>query len=246
MDRGSSGDNLEQLHNRISVNLEEVRARIAAAAARAGRDPAEVTIVVVTKTFPPEVIRAAVAAGLREIGENRVQEARDKRGLLADLAGIRWHLVGHLQRNKAGLAVELFDWIHSVDSLRLAEALERRAALVDRVLPVLMEINVGGEQSKFGFSPADETGLLAAVEGMLEMRHVRLEGLMTVAPLVADAEEVRPVFCGLADLRETLRRRYPQAPWTHLSMGMTDDYEVAVEEGATMVRLGRALLGERT
>lgn len=229
----------------IAGNLERVRARIAAAARRAGRDPAEVTIVAVTKSFPAEVVRMAVAAGLRDIGENRVQEARDKRTSLADLSGVRWHLVGHLQRNKAGLALQLFDCIHSLDSLELAEVLERRASLLERTVPVLLEINVAGEETKFGLRLHRLESLFALAEAVLALPHLRLEGLMTVAPIAADPEEVRPVFRRLYELRELLRERYPEAPWTHLSMGMTDDYEVAVEEGATMVRLGRALFGER-
>ena len=224
----------------LAANLEVVRERIAQAARRAGRDPAGVTIVTVTKTFTAAVVRAVVAAGLADIGENRVQEAAAKRAQLGDLDA-RWHLVGHLQRNKAGRALELFDCIHSVDSLDLAAALDRRAS---RPVPVLLEVNVGEEESKFGFLPRSEA-LCAAAEAVLALPHLRLEGLMTVAPLVADPEEVRPVFRRLRALYEELRVRYPEAPWRHLSMGMTDDYTVAVEEGATLVRLGRALLGAR-
>jgi hypothetical protein len=230
--------------SRITANLETVRERIARAAQRAGRDPAGVTIVAVTKTFSAEVVRAAVAAGLADIGENRVQEAAAKRALLGDMEA-RWHLVGHLQRNKAGRALELFDIVHSVDSLELAGALERPAGLQGRVLPVLLEVNVGEEKTKFGFPPR-EADLGAAAEAILALPHLRLEGLMTVAPFVQNPEEVRPVFRRLHALRTVLAARYPAAPWTHLSMGMTDDYAVAVEEGATMVRLGRALLGERS
>jgi pyridoxal phosphate enzyme (YggS family) len=230
--------------SRIAVNLETVYERIVQAAQRAGRDPAEVAIVAVTKTFGADAVRAVAAAGLTNIGENRVQEAEAKRALLGDLEGVRWHLVGHLQRNKAGRALELFDFIHSVDSLELAAVLERRAAPQERIVPVLLEVNVGTEESKFGFPPR-ETVLYTAAETILALPHLRLEGLMTVAPLVDDPEEVRPVFRRLCALRTDLARRYPEAPWTHLSMGMTDDYAVAVEEGATMVRLGRALLGER-
>ncbi len=230
---------------RIAGNLEQVRATIAAAAGRAGRDPAGVAIVAVTKSFPAEVVRAAAAAGLSDIGENRVQEARAKRDLLPDVAGLRWHLVGHLQRNKAGIAVGLFDVIHSLDSLELAEVLARRAQALGRVLPVLIEVNVGGEASKYGFAPVEDA-LFRAVEGMLALSALRLDGLMTVAPIAADSEETRPVFRRLWRLREALRQRYPLAPWSNLSMGMTDDYVVAVEEGATLVRLGRALFGERS
>lgn len=228
----------------IAANLDIVRQRIAQAALRAGRDPAQVQIVAVTKTFAAEVVRAVVAAGLTEIGENRVQEAEAKRPSLEDLVGVRWHMVGHLQRNKVPRALELFDFIHSVDRLSLAKALERRLACQERVVPVLLEVNVGEEETKYGFSPRQDV-LNKAVEAVLALPHLRLQGLMTVAPLVDDPDEVRPVFRRLHALYESLQARYPEAPWTHLSMGMTDDYPVAVEEGATMVRLGRALLGER-
>ncbi|MGB9724366.1 MAG: YggS family pyridoxal phosphate-dependent enzyme [Chloroflexia bacterium] len=234
----------EEWVSRIALRLANVRERISEACRRAGRRAEEVGIVAVTKSFPAEVVRAAVAAGLSEIGENRVQEARDKRALLGDLAGVRWHLVGHLQKNKAGLALALFDLIHSVDDVELARVLERRAAALGRTVPVLLEVNVGEEASKFGFPPREEV-LFQAVEAILVLPHLRLEGLMTVAPIVSDPEEVRPTFARLRTLRERLRGRFPEAPWTHLSMGMTDDYVVAVEEGATLIRLGRALFGER-
>ncbi len=232
-----------ELKDRISANLGQVRGHLDAAARKAGRSASDVLIVAVTKTFPAEVVRAAVEAGLGEIGENRVQEARDKRAALGKVPGVRWHLIGHLQRNKAALALSLFDLIHSVDSLELAQELERRAA--GRLVPVLIEINVAAESTKFGFHLEVQDPLFSAVEGMLALPHLRLEGLMTVAPLVDDPEKVRPIFARLHALREELRRRYPEAPWTHLSMGMTDDYVVAVEEGATIVRLGRALFGAR-
>ncbi len=233
----------EREQDRISTNLGQVRGHLDAAARKTGRSVDDVLIVAVTKTFPAEIVHAAVEAGLREIGENRVQEARDKRAALGELPGVRWHLIGHLQRNKAALALSLFDLIHSVDSLELAQELERRAA--GRLVPMLLEVNVAAESTKFGFHLGAMASLFSAVEGMLALPHLRLEGLMTVAPLVDDPETVRPVFARLHALREELRRRYPEAPWTHLSMGMTDDYAVAVEEGATIVRLGRALFGAR-
>lgn len=234
----------EEVVARIAARLAEVRERIAEACRRTGRRTEEVGIVAVTKSFPAEVVRAAVAAGLNEIGENRVQEARDKRALLGDLPGVRWHLVGHLQKNKAGLALALFDLVHSVDDLELARALDRRAAALNRTVPILLEVNVGEEATKFGFPPREEV-LFHAVEEMLRLPHLCLEGLMTVAPIAPDPEQVRPIFARLRELREKLRERFPEVPWKHLSMGMTDDYVVAVEEGATLVRLGRALLGER-
>lgn len=240
------GDRTTKREGQIEDNMEEVRATIARAAARAGRDPDAVTVVAITKGFPTTTVLAAAEAGLHEIGENRVQEAMEKRNLLGDLPDVRWHLVGHLQRNKARHALLLFDVIHSVDSVRLARTLQRRAEQEAREeIPIFLEVNVAGEESKYGFHLKPEGDFFAAVEAILDLSHLRLEGLMTVAPMVADPEEVRPVFRRLHRLRETLRQRYPQAPWTHLSMGMTDDYEVAVEEGATMLRLGRALFGPR-
>jgi pyridoxal phosphate enzyme (YggS family) len=229
----------------IAANLQRVRARIARAAERVGRDPSGVTIVAVTKAFTADVVRAGVGAGLFDIGENRVQEARDKRALLGDLSGVRWHLVGHLQRNKVKLALSLFDVIHSLDSLRLAEALEQRAAALGRPVSVLVEVNVAGEASKKGFLLEDEALFLSALERIVGFPHLSLDGLMTVAPFVSDPETVRPVFARLRELRETLRRRFPESGWNHLSMGMTDDFDVAVEEGATLIRLGRALFGAR-
>jgi pyridoxal phosphate enzyme (YggS family) len=237
----------DELCDRIAGNLRDVRDRISQAAQRGGRDPGEVTIVAITKSFPPEVIRAAVEVGLDDIGENRVQEMRDKREWLQDLEGVRWHLVGHLQRNKVHLALSLFDILHSLDSLRLARTVERRAAAVDQVVPLFLEVNVSGEASKYGFLlDDDEAGFFSTVEEIIALPHLQLDGLMTVPPLVPDPEEVRPIFRRLRDLRKRLRNRFPTAPWTHLSMGMTDDYPVAVEEGATMVRLGRALFGARS
>jgi pyridoxal phosphate enzyme (YggS family) len=228
----------------LARGLAEVRARVAEAAGRAGRDPHSVLLVAVTKTMPAPVIQMAYAAGLRVFGENRIQEAREKRGALA-LPEARWELIGHLQSNKAARAVELFERVQSVDSLAIAEALEARAAQANRVLPILLEVNVAGEASKSGFAPAE---VVEAATGIAALPHLRPEGLMLVAPLVEENEAVRPVFRALRQLREELRERMPLGPdggWPHLSMGMSDDYPVAVEEGATIIRLGRALFGDR-
>lgn len=226
----------------LAANLARVRERIAAAAVRAGRDPATITLVPVTKTMPDATIRAAYDLGLRVFGENRVQEAKAKATALADLPDLHWHLVGHLQRNKAKTAVGLFDVIHSVDSVRLARALSHHATDADHALSVLLEINVAGETSKFGFAPAEA---LTAVPMIASLPGLTIEGLMTVAPFVPDPETVRPVFRQLRALRDDLARGCPTHPWQHLSMGMTDDFEVAIEEGATMVRVGRAIFGAR-
>jgi hypothetical protein len=226
----------------VAANLQQVRERIYAAARRAHRDPGEITLVAVTKTLPSERIRQAYELGLRDFGENRVQEAAEKIGAWL---GERptWHLIGHLQRNKARLAVQLFDAIQSVDSVELARALEGHAARAGRHLPILLEVNVGGEASKAGFSP--DQAFWQAVPQILALPHLEVQGLMTVAPVANDPQDVRPVFRRLRGMRDELRLRYPSVPWLHLSMGMTDDYEVAIEEGATIVRLGRAIFGAR-
>ncbi len=219
----------------IAERLQAVRLRIAAACLRSGRSQEEVTLVVVGKGFPPEAIREAVAAGVRHLAENRVQEAQGKRPLLADLpAGVVWHMVGHLQTNKVKTALNLFDIIHSVDSLHLAEEISRRAPRQVRV-PVFLEVNVTDEATKYGFSPEE---LPRAAEAAARLPNLDIRGLMTVAPLVADPEEVRPVFRRLREMSRSLG--LPE-----LSIGMTDDFEVAVEEGATHVRIGRAIFGER-
>lgn len=222
-----------QLVDTIASNLTRIRERIDAACRRAGRSSEEVTVIGVTKGFPLAVVLAAVEAGLRDLGENRVQEATDKvQAATAMDVRPRWHLVGHLQTNKVQTALGLFDIIHSVDSLRLAEAVSRRA---DAPVPVLIEVNVGGEESKYGLRP-EETP--EAVERIRSLLNLDVRGLMTVAPLGDDPEQARPVFRRLRELGQRLG--LPE-----LSMGMSDDFEVAMEEGATLVRIGRALFGER-
>lgn len=225
----------------LTARVRTVRTRVAEAAERVGRSPDEVQIVAASKTVDAERIRAVYELGLKTFGENRVQEARGKIAALR-LPLIHWELIGHLQTNKAARAVQLFDRIQSVDSLRLAEALDRQAATLERTLPVLLEVNVAGETSKTGLSLAAVVDTARAVAAL---PHLRVEGLMTVAPLVANPDEVRPVFRQLCHLRAQLRAAVPAGDWRHLSMGMTDDYVVAVEEGATILRIGRALFGER-
>jgi pyridoxal phosphate enzyme (YggS family) len=225
----------------IAQNLADVRARIDRAAGRAGRDGAEVRLVAVSKTVPAERVRLAYAAGVRDFGENRVQEGVAKAAQL-DLPDATWHLIGHLQTNKARPAAATFDLIHSVDSRRVAEALAREAGRLGLVRDVLLEVNLAGEESKFGYSAE---AALAEAEGIAALPNLRLLGLMTVAPLVEDAEQVRPVFRAMRRLGDELRPRLGSpSPW-HLSMGMTNDFEVAIEEGATIVRVGRAIFGER-
>lgn len=204
-----------------------------AAAARAGRLPSEVTLVAVTKMAGPPAIREAYAAGLRHFGESRIQEAGEKIPSLLPLCpGSVWHLVGHLQSNKARPAAALFSLIHSVDSLKVAEAISQHAAADTAVL---IQVNVAGEASKHGFSVPDT---IPALESVARLPRVRIKGLMTIAPYTDDPEQVRPVFQRLRLMRDALGLE-------HLSMGMSDDFEVAIEEGATLVRIGRAIFGQR-
>lgn len=228
----------------LAANAAALQQRMADAAARSGRAPEDITLVAVSKTVPPARLRAAFALGFHIFGENRVQEAQEKQSALDDLA-IRWELIGHLQTNKAVRAVRLFARVQSVDSVRVAEALDARAAEAGRILPVLLEVNVAEEPNKTGALPADVPQVATA---LARCDHLRPEGLMTVAPLVARAEEARPVFRRLRLLADRLRETAPcgaDGGWRQLSMGMSDDFEVAIEEGATIVRLGRALFGAR-
>ena len=226
------------------MDLGAVRDRIARAAERSGRTPADITIVAVTKTHPIERVREAVAAGLLDIGENRVLEAVEKQEQWPD-APVRWHMIGHLQRNKAKHAVGRFALIHSLDSVRLAEALEQAAAARNTVQPVLVEVSVAGEAQKSGAPLAEAEGIVRHATGL---PHLKLEGLMTMAPLTDDEPVLRRTFRELRELRDRLSRDPQSAirnPLQHLSMGMSNDFEIAIEEGATMVRLGTVLFGER-
>lgn len=231
----------------LRENLQHVEARIAAAAARAGRARAVITLVTVSKTQPVDLLIAAYHLGARDFGENRVEEAALKlpafRAVIDDPT-VTFHLIGHLQSRKADEAARLFACVHSLDSLKLAQRLDRFAAAQSKVLPILLEVNVSGEASKYGFDRARLDALFAALDGILPLTHVRLDGLMTMAPIVAQAEQARPVFSGLRELRDRLAARCG-LPLPQLSMGMTDDFEVAIEEGATLVRVGRAIFGER-
>jgi pyridoxal phosphate enzyme (YggS family) len=222
------------------MHLDAVLRRIARAAQRVGRDPSDITIVAVTKGHPLDIVREAAAGGLLDIGENRVQEALEKQEAWPD-APVRWHLIGHLQRNKAKLAVGRFTLVHSVDSVRLAEELEKVAAGQGRVQDVLVQVNVAREPQKTGVLP-DEAAALAA--HVAARSHLRLRGLMAMAPLTDDAAVIRETFRGLRELRDRLRP--PSSDLLSvLSMGMSSDFEIAIEEGATMLRLGTVLFGER-
>ena len=218
----------------------EVLARIAAACGRSGRDPATVTLVAVSKTVPADALRDAVAAGLDLLGENRVQEAGAK---VPEVPGARWHLVGPLQSNKAHPALDLFDAIESVDSVKLAQRLDRLVPETKpgRRYPILIEVNVDRDPAKAGFAP---DAVDAAMPALVELPHLDVRGFMTVGRLTTDPGEARRTFAGLRELAEGCRSRWPELG-PELSMGMSDDFEVAIEEGATIVRVGRALFGER-
>jgi pyridoxal phosphate enzyme (YggS family) len=246
----------------IPANLNLVQERIQAAVRRAGRDPAEVTLVAVTKTHPVEVMQSAYQAGLRHFGENRVEEGRPKIVEFNKWLAVNseaderptWHMIGHLQSRKAADALAHFDIIHSVDSLKLAERLNRLAER-DRIeppVPVLLECNVSGEASKHGFELSRwgedrevQAAFFDTVRRIVELPRLRLSGLMTMAPIVDDPELARPVFVALRALRDALAEEFPNVEWRELSMGMTDDFEVAIEEGATIIRVGRAIFGPR-
>lgn len=223
----------------LEAKLHAVQQRIQAACARAGRKPESVTLVAITKSQPPELVSAAATLGLSLFGENKVQEAKAKIPLCP--GRLRWHMVGHLQTNKCRDAVGLFELVQSVDSLYLAEELNKRAEQAAKTLPVLLEVNAVGEASKFGYRPEQ---LLADLEKLNALPRLEIHGLMTVPPWAADPERVRPIFRQMRELKERCQQILG-APLPHLSMGMTGDFEVAIEEGATMVRIGTALFGER-
>ncbi|HHX63547.1 MAG TPA: YggS family pyridoxal phosphate-dependent enzyme [Chloroflexi bacterium] len=235
----------------IAENLARVEARIEAACRRAGRRRDEVTLVAVSKTHTPAEILDAYRCGVRHLGENRVEEAEEKVPALRDEwpgEPPRWHFIGHVQSRKARRVVAVADIVHSVDSVRLAGRLDRYAAEAGRRLPVLVQMNVSGEASKGGFCAWDDAHrreMLAQIGALADLKHLEVRGLMTMAPIVPDPEDARPVFRALAALRDMLRRELPYTSWDDLSMGMTDDFEVAIEEGATLVRIGRAIFGPR-
>jgi pyridoxal phosphate enzyme (YggS family) len=226
----------------IAENLAAIQERIRSACLRVGRDPAGVRLVAVSKTVPAERIREAVAAGVTILGENYVQEARPKMDQLQDLA-VSWHFIGHLQSNKARVAVESFDWIHALDRESLAQALNREALKRGKPLSVLIQVNVGEEQSKSGLAPEQAPAFFRAVASL---EGLRVRGLMAIPPYSQEPERVRPYFRQLAGILAQFHQvaPHPEA-LTELSMGMSDDFEVAIEEGATLVRIGTALFGER-
>ncbi len=224
----------------VDTNLASVRQRIAQACARSGRDPSAITLVCVTKGVRLEAIRQALAAGVGDLGENRVQEAREKRQALK---GARWHMLGHLQRNKAGLAVDLFDVMHAIDSASVIEEVERQAGKRAKTIEAFLQVNIAGESAKHGCRPEDIPTLATAMQ---RATHLRLVGLMMIAPFTDNPEAARPHFQCLRQLRDDLRMAGTLGPGAcRLSMGMTQDFEVAIEEGADLVRIGTAIFGAR-
>jgi pyridoxal phosphate enzyme (YggS family) len=235
----------------IAESLRIVRERIAEAALGAGRSPEHVALVAVSKTFPLDAVLEAYAAGQRDFGENRVEEALEKIAATG-LADLRWHLIGHVQSRKARDAAGRFHLIHSVDSLKLAERLSARCAASGTTQDILLECNVSGEASKDGFAvsgwerdPALCAAFMRAAARIAALPGLRARGLMTIAPIGDQPDQARPFFASLRGLREALREAVPQGGWEHLSMGMTDDFEAAIAEGATLVRIGRAVFGAR-
>ena len=225
----------------IIENIDELRSRVAAAAARAGRDPAGIKIVAVTKTVEPERIMAAYQCGITDFGENRVQELVQK----ADIMNVecKWHMIGHLQTNKVKYIIDRVCMIHSLDSIELAYEINRRAEKAGRIMDVLVQINVAGESTKYGIEPASAPDFVKEVS---RMGNIRIKGLMTIAPLVSDPEEVRWVFRGLRQLLIDIgKENIDNVSMEYLSMGMSNDFEVAIEEGANIIRPGTAIFGKR-
>ena len=224
----------------LAGNLDSIRKRIIAACLRARREPSSVQLLAVTKSHPPEAVAAAAQLGLTLFGENKVQEAKAKIPLCP--GKLRWHFIGHLQSNKCRDAVELFEMVQSVDSLPLAREVARRAEQAAKTMPILLEVNVAGEASKFGYAPEKLLAELAAINALPK---IEIHGLMTVPPWSAEPEQSRPHFRRLREIKERCEQILG-APRLHLSMGMSGDFEVAIEEGATMIRIGTALFGPRT
>jgi pyridoxal phosphate enzyme (YggS family) len=227
----------------IAANLRRTGDKIAEVSLKCGRSAGEITLVAVTKTFPPGIVAQAIAAGHLEFGENRVQEAEGKIAQFRGTPGLKWHLVGHLQSNKAKRAAELFDWVHSLDGIKLARKLDQACQALGRRLPVLLQVDLGEEETKFGAARDQVRSIVAAVS---ELKWLRLDGMMVIPPFFDDPEHVRPFFAELRRMRGTLETEQPGCLGSkHLSMGMSHDFEIAIQEGSTIVRIGTAIFGER-
>jgi PLP dependent protein len=232
----------------ITANYQQVLERIAAAAHRAGRNPQDVHLIVVTKSQAVAAIQEVIAAGACDLGENYLDEAVAKIEALDPRSELNWHMIGHVQSRKAQGAALHFKWVHSLDRLKLAQRLDRFAGEANRKIAVLLECNVSGEETKFGWPAWNETGwprLIPELEAVTALPNLQVRGLMTMAPFLPDPEQARPFFQRLHRLRDYLAEHLPTANWDELSMGMSADYEVAIAEGATMVRIGTAIMGQR-
>jgi hypothetical protein len=237
-------DLVESIRERYLETLD----KIASVARDSGRTPESIRLVVVTKSQPVELVQAAIEAGVHILGENYPEEGVRKIQSIAEKSAVEWHMIGHVQSRKAGLVAQHFNLLHSLDSLKLAQRLDRFAGEAGRILPVLLEFNVGGEESKGGWPAWEESqwsGLLDDISSILTMQHLQVSGLMAMPPLGENAEFSRPFFQRLRRLQGYLMKVYPQASWTELSMGTSLDYEIAVQEGATFVRVGTAIVGPR-
>lgn len=224
----------------IKENLAQIEERIQSACRRAGREREEVTLVAVTKTVDVPIVEEAIEAGITDAGENIVQELERKLEAIGDR--VRWHLIGHLQRNKVKYIIDRIDMIHSVDSVRLAREIDKRAGKAGRKVDILLQVNIAEESQKYGIYLPDLFGI---IEEIKTFEHIEIRGLMNIAPYVEDPEDVRGDFIRMRELFHEVKEKYPELPMTHLSMGMTGDFEVAIEEGATLVRVGSGIFGDR-
>lgn len=237
-------DLVKSIRERYEFTLE----KISSSAKKSGRNPESIKLVVVTKSQPVEVARAAIEAGAKILGENYAEEGVTKIQSLPDFSGVEWHMIGHVQSRKAQLVAENFNFLHSLDSIKLAKRLDRFCGDAKKILPVLLEFNVGGEESKSGWNAFDESRwseLLQDVNEVMALPNLKIRGLMTMPPIGEDAEFSRPFFVKLKRLQEFFMKQFPQADFSELSMGTSLDYEAAIEEGATFVRVGTAIVGAR-
>lgn len=237
-----------ELVERIKVNLEQVDACIERAVAKAGRERGDIQLVAVTKLLPLKVVEAGIAAGLRSFGENYPEQAIEKIAAFKDNPDVTWHMIGHIQSRKASLVCENFDWVHAVDRVKIARYLDRYSHEAGRTLPVLIEVNLSGEESKFGWKAWDEDSwpeLLPLIDEITQLSNIQIHGLMSMPPYFDDPELTRPYYQRLRRLQAFLREQLPDMTWDQLSIGTSFDFEVAIEEGATMVRLGTVIFGPR-
>jgi pyridoxal phosphate enzyme (YggS family) len=241
-------DNLQVRISQIERNLRSVRSKISKAAESVGRSPEEIKLIAVTKQLPIEMIQAGIGAGIRCFGENYPEHAAEKIKKIHTSVDIEWHMIGHIQSRKTSTVCEYFDMVHSVDRLKIARYLDRYAKEVHKIIPVLIEVNLSGEESKYGFPAYEENSwlqLATQLEQIGQYSNTTVQGLMTMPPLFEDPEDSRAVYMKLKRLQQVLQERLPEMTWNELSIGTSFDYEVAIQEGGTMVRIGTEIFGER-